>query len=227
MTGVRKVAVVASNVIAQAMNSRSLFFDHFEQHSGDDIKAYAIAHKRGTGLENRDASRWYEEACGTGEIFPGRPFVPPSIDFGTTSNRENERSCTKNCASAKSDTLVIFTVQCFYRYLKLLNVSVITKTERLSTVLSVLPSRFEPYPKFIYYHNSCNMARSIVLRSLWINDECTIVCDRFHYAGHICNSIAGPYSYTECSLHAMSGTESIKQLWAFCKSHLLFSDRKT
>ncbi len=40
MAGIRKVALAAANVIAQATNSRAFFFDHFEQHSRDDIKAY-------------------------------------------------------------------------------------------------------------------------------------------------------------------------------------------
>ncbi len=180
------------------------------------------AHKRVTGLDVRDARRWFGEACETGELCPGSPFVRPNIDFGSTSNRENGRLCTKNYASAKSHTPGIFTVQCVCRHLKLLVVSVMTKTEGVSTALIVLLSRFEPLPKFAYYDNSCNMARSIVPRTLWINDECAVFWDRFHYAGHICNSIADPESYTECSLHATSGDESINQLWKFSKSHLHF-----
>ena len=35
--------------------------------------------------------------------------------------------------------------------------------------------------------------------------------DRFHFVGHICNSIADPDSYMECSLDAVSGAESINQ----------------
>ena len=181
-----------------------------------------MAHKRGTGLDNRDATRRYEEACETGELFPGRPIIRLNIDFGRTSNRENGRPCTKNYASAKSHAPAIFTVQCVCRHPKLLGVSIMTKTEGVSTALSVLLSRFEQLSKVVYYDNICNMARSTVLRNSWINDKCTVVCDRFHYASHTCNSIADQDSYMEFSLHATSGAESVNQLWRFSKSHLRF-----
>ena len=48
---------------------------------------------------------------------------------------------------------------------KLLGVSVMTKTEGVSTALSILLSRFEQLPKVVYYDNSFNMERSIVLRT--------------------------------------------------------------
>lgn len=53
-----------------------------------------------------------------------------------------------------------------------------------------------------YYENACNMSRSIVSLCPWINDEFVIVCDRFQYHGHTCNSICDPNSYSSSSKHS-------------------------
>lgn len=67
----------------------------------------------------------------------------------------------------------------------------------------------------------CNLSKSVTLRMSWINDS-LLVCDRFHYCGHTCNSTCDPRSYALCSYHATCGTESINQLWTFSNSHLRF-----
>jgi len=94
--------------------------------------------------------------------------------------------------------------------------------EGVSTALSILLSRFKPLPRVNYYDNACNMAKLIVLRVPWVYDECTIVCDRFHYKGHACNSTWDPENHTSLAGHATSGAESINNLWTFSKSHLRF-----
>lgn len=66
------------------------------------------------------------------------------------------------------------------------------------------------------------MGRSVILRVPWVNEECKIVCDRFHYRSHKCTSVWDPDSYLSCSKHASSGAESINHLWNFSKSHLRF-----
>ncbi len=68
------------------------------------------------------------------------------------------------------------------------------KTEGVSTAITVLLSRFCILLGVCYYFNGCNMARLIVLRVPWVKNECRWVCDRFHYAGHICNSVRDPDS---------------------------------
>ena len=50
----------------------------------------------------------------------------------------------------------------------------------------------------------------------------TVVCDRFDYQGHTCNSIFDPSSYFACTSHATSGAESMNHQWKFSKSHLRF-----
>lgn len=53
-------------------------------------------------------------------------------------------------------------------------------------------------------------------------DDYTIVCDRFHYHGHKCNTVYDPDNYLSCEEHAISGAESMNHLWNFSKSHLRF-----
>ena len=96
------------------------------------------------------------------------------------------------------------------------------ESEGTSTALSVLVSRFKVLPKICYYDNSCNLAKSVVLRTLWINETCLIVSDRFHYRGHECNIVCDPESYEDTRFHSTSGAESINQMWNFSKSHIRF-----
>lgn len=56
----------------------------------------------------------------------------------------------------------------------------------------------------------------------WVNDRCILVCDRFHYKGHKCNSFWDPDSYVSCADHGTSSVEAINQLWTFSKSHMRF-----
>ncbi len=156
------------------------------------------------------------------ELFPGRSLIRPNIDFGSTSTTENSRSCRNSYAPTKSHTPGIFIVQCVCRHPKLLGVSTMTKTEVVSTGLSILLSRFCNLPRVCYYDNGCNKARSIILRVPWVTNECRLVCNRLHYTGHTCNLICDPDSYLSSTEHATSGAESINQLWTFSKSHLRF-----
>ncbi len=66
------------------------------------------------------------------------------------------------------------------------------------------------------------MSKSVLLRAPWVNEDCLIVCDRFHYPAHTCNSNWDPDSYLLCKLHSISGAEAINHLWSFSKSHLSF-----
>ena len=105
---------------------------------------------------------------------------------------------------------------------RLLGVPVMTQTEGVSTALSVISSRFRKLPRICYYDSSCNMARSIILRVPWVNSECRVVCDRFHYASHTCNSTCDPDSYVYCAEHTTFSVESVNTLWTFYKFHLRF-----
>ena len=49
--------------------------------------------------------------------------------------------------------------------------------ESTSTALSDLVSRFLVLPKICYYDNSFNLAKSAILRNLWVNETCPIVSD--------------------------------------------------
>ena len=218
----RKFCSAIADVVFAAMNVRGLYFEYFATNEDEDISSYNSIHREGSGLEQSETRGWLEEACQTGELFPGRPQVRPNIDFGTASRNENSKSCRKVYTKGNYHTPGIFIAQCVCRHPKLLSVSVMTNTEGVSTALSVLLSRFKILPRVCYYDNGCNMARSIVLRVPWVNKACRILCDRFHYAQHTCNSICDPDSYYSCTDHATSGAESINQLWTFSKSDLRF-----
>ena len=105
---------------------------------------------------------------------------------------------------------------------KLLGVSVMVKYEEISTALSVLLPRFKSLPQACYYDNDCNMRKSILLRVLWVAEECLVVCDRIHYRAHACNSNWDPDSHSFFRNHCTSGPEAINCLLGFSKSHLLF-----
>jgi len=136
--------------------------------------------------------------------------------------QENARSCRKHYTKSESHSPGIFTVQCVCSHPKLIGISVMQECEGVSTALSVLLARFRRLPRVCYYDNACNMSKSIILRCPWVNDDCIIVCDRFHYHGHTCNSIWDPSNYPSCRNHATSGAEAINHVWNFSKSHLRF-----
>lgn len=222
MLGLREISAGVVDVISSALVTRSSYFEFYARASQNDVSSYNELHMAGNGIEQNVEVGWFEEARMTGELFPGRNQVRPNLDFGNTSSSENSRSCHKIYITSKSYTPGIFTVQCVSRHPKLIGVSVMMKPEGTSTALSILLSRFRHLPRVCYYDNGCNMARSIVLRVPWVNNICRLLCDRFHYSGHTCNSICDPDSYLSSSNHATSGAESINQLWTFSKSHLRF-----
>ncbi len=80
---------------------------------------------------NYPARTWLKDAMETGEIFPGRPVVRPRVDFGQAKKIENEKSCQRMYAALKR-----FTVQCCCPYPKILGISVMEKSEGVSTALS-------------------------------------------------------------------------------------------
>ena len=97
-----------------------------------------------------------------------------------------------------------------------------TKCEGVSTALLVLLSRFRKLPRACIYDNACNLGKSVVLRVPWVNEDCRIICDRFHYRSHVCTSIWDPDSYTASKSTSSSSAEAINHLWNFSKSHLRF-----
>ncbi len=146
----------------------------------------------------------------------------PLLDFGLSSRRENAWSCRKNYVKSDSHSPAIFTMQCICRNPKIIKMSVMRECEGVSTALLVLLSRFRKLPKVCYYDNACNMCKSITLRCPWLYNDCVVVCDRFHYYGHTCNTVCDPGSYLECDGHGTSGAQSMNHVWNFSKSHLWF-----
>ena len=94
--------------------------------------------------------------------------------------------------------------------------------ESTITVFSVPISRFRALPKICYGDNNCNLAKSVMLRTPWINDTCLIFSDRFDNWGHKCNILFDPDSCESTIFHSTSGAESINQMWNFSKSHIRF-----
>lgn len=152
-------------------------------------------------------------------IFPGRLLVRPSMTLVNTSRMDNGRYCMNNYVKSDCKGPGIFIVQCFCPHPKLIGVSVMRECEGFSTASSVLLSGIKVIPRIRYYDNACNMSLSITLRWPWIYDDCIVVCDRFHYQEHTCNSVHDPSSRLACTHHATSGAESMNHLWNFSKSH--------
>ena len=73
LTSKRSIALVASNVIREAIITRELFFQYFSKNEGEDVSMYNGSHKEGNNFENEHNSTLYTEACKTGELSSGRP----------------------------------------------------------------------------------------------------------------------------------------------------------
>ena len=146
----------------------------------------------------------------------------PGLDFGEEGKDQNSKLCRKMYKKSETHSPGIFTVQCVCRYQKIIGITVMLDMEGVSTALSSLLLRFKHLPRICYYDKACNMLKSVILRVLWINNDCLIVCDRFHYKSHTCNSVCDPGSYISSSEHATSEAESVNHLWVFSKSHLRF-----
>jgi len=218
----RRIAVETACILERAIEVRRNYFHLFSLKQEEDIRTYKYEHMQGEGLEQDMTEDWLLLAAKTGQIFPGHPMVRPSIDFGKSTRNENESHCRKDYRASDTHSPGIFTVQCVCRYPKVIGVSVMDECEGTSTAMSVLLSRFKLLPKVCYYDNSCNLAKSIILRTPWVNEKCLIVSDRFHYRGHKCNVVNDPDSYALCRMHSTSGAESINQHWNFSKSHVRF-----
>jgi len=219
---IRRLADRTADIIQSSIWARQDYFERFNQNSNESILDYTSKHKDGDAMMNDADGNWLVEASTSGELFPGRPVVRPAIKFGASAHTENGRSCRKNYNKSDSHSPGIFTVQFVCRYPKLIGLSVMMECEGVSTAMSALLSRFKRLPRVCYYDNACNMAKSIILRVPWVNDDCLVVCDRFHYRGHKCNSIYDPNSYYRCTPHATSGAEAVNHLWNFSKAHLRF-----
>ena len=209
-------------LLKECVEVRRDYFEKFQTQQNGSVRVSNQEFRVGNQLNTEPKSNWIKEACRTGEIFPDRPEIRPRLDFFRSSRTENRRTCKKSYQASNTHALGLFTVQCVCKNPKLFGVSVMMECEGISTALSVLLSRFGRLPKNCYYDNACNMGRSIVLRVPWVNDEFNIVYDRFHYRGHLCNSVWDPDSYRSCSTHVSSGEESINRLWSLTKAHLQY-----
>lgn len=218
----KSLSKTIAEVIKAGIKVRENYYLLFAKFERDDVRSYNYYNREGNGLPYFLSVSWLSEEQSTGEFFPGREIVRPSVNFGTSSKKENARSCRKNYSKSDSHSPGIFTVQCVCSHPKLIDISVMRECEGVSTALSVLLSRFRKLPRVCYYENACNKCKSITLRFPWIYNESAVVCDRFHYHGHTCNSICDPDSYLCCDEHSTSGAESINHLWNFSKSHLRF-----
>jgi len=219
----RDLAILLADLLLEATKVRTSYLQSFEREASQELQSYTLEHRQGLGMTERmQPENWMDEACRTGDVFPGRPIVRPRIDFGLSSKKENSKQCTKNYRASSSHSPGIFTVQCACRHPKLLGVSVMESCEGVSTALSVMLSRFAKLPRVIYYDNACNLAKSVILRFPWLNSCTRIVSDRFHYKGHICCSVTDPDSYPTHDSHSTSGAESLNRLWNSSKSHSRF-----
>ena len=134
---------------------------------------------------NEAVQHWLTEANRTSEFFPGKPKVSPRTDFGRTSREERMAGCRKSYRASESHSPGIFTEQCYWKYPKLVGLSVISECEGVSTAISVLPPRFKNLPRFCYNDDAFNMVLSIAIQLPSINGKYLVVCDRFHYKNSV------------------------------------------
>ena len=208
----RSLTFVVASIVTSAVEVGQRYFEKFESNQSDHVRIYSSIHQGETGIADDSNKSWLSGAQRTGEIFPKRPVVKPRLDFGASSKRVNARTCIKNYVKSEMHSPGTFTMQCVCSHPKIIGVSVMAECEEVSTALSVLVSRFAAMPRVCYYGNVRNLLRSIALRCPWVNDQCTIMCDRFHYAAHTCNSNCDLSSYGSCRKHATSGSESLNHL---------------
>ncbi len=156
----------------------------------------------------------------TGELFLCHPVLHPRIDFGPGSITENKKYCRKNYGCSDSYSPGIFTVLCTCLQPVLIGFPIMVQNEGTRTALSVVLNRFKILPRVTYYDSTCKMMHSFTLRVPWVAEMTIIVCDRFRYRNHKCNSVHDPDSYPSCRIHASSGAESANNLFAFSKSHI-------
>ena len=216
------LALLVSLVINESIRRCSNFCDLFTRNDTDDVRTYTEIHREGNRAAEFEYTGWLSEAQTTGGIFSGRKQVRPNEDFGTHSRKANDLSCKKNYLNSDSHSPGIFTVQCVCSNSNLMGISVMQECEGVSSALSVLLSRFEKVPKVWYYNNACNMCKSITLKFPWVYEETLVVCDRYHYSSHTCDSTCDPDSCLCCEDYSTSGAESIDLLWNFSKPHLRF-----
>ena len=184
-----------ANLLDISLSERIVFFDSFELGITFQPALYEKEHKQGEGLQAVPFLSCLQESLATGEIFPGRSIVRARVDFGFTKKDENVKSCSKKDTASKTHTPSIFTVECCCRQPKILGVSVMDLCEGVSTALSVLLSRFKVLPRCTYYGNASKLEKSVALRMAWLNELTRIACDRFHYRGHVYNSVNDPSAY--------------------------------
>ncbi len=209
----QKLAKVSHQILNVAVSVRVEYLSQVD-HEGlaNRISDYRNSYAAGTNEDgNETTDGWLAIASRTRVFFPGRNLVRPRIDFGSSSRAENLMPCRKNYRKSDSPPPGIFTVQCCCRFPKLIGLSVMSECERISTALYALLSRSKLLPRVTCYDNSCIMAKSIAVRARWVKKSNLVLCDRFHYKPHSCNSVCDPDIHQSCSAHYTSGAKSIKQ----------------
>jgi len=219
---IRQIAKSLWRLLEQSVVARHQYLEAFMNEVPEITQQYTTEHRDGTGVVQGTYNSLMEEAQAMGEIYPGRPVVRPRVDFGTTSIQENGKTCAKSYVRSKSHSPGLFTVQCCCRHPKLIGISVMDACEGVSTALSAILSRFKTLPRFVFYDNGCNLSKSVTIRFPWIPDKTRFMCDRFHYKGHICNSVHDPDSYPSSDKFSTSGAESLNKLWANSKNSVRF-----
>lgn len=85
----------------------------------------------------------------------------------------------------------------------------------------------DPLPRITFYNNNaCNLAQTVALRSPWIFDQTTFVCDGLHYASHKCSSLFDPDSFYLCGNMPTSGAEAINRKWKVGRTHITILSKK-
>ena len=214
------ISIISSTAFIERLSNG--IFPVIRRKYTEEIRNYNALHTNGNAFKTNQSADWMEDAEITVENFPSNPDFRPGINFEHQYRKENSGSRRKNFRASESYSPGILTVQSVCKYPKFVGTSIMKECEGTITVLCVLLPRFQQEPKIFYYDDSCNLAKSIILRPLCVNDSCLIVSDRFHYRGHKRNIVCGSDRYDDKRFHSNSVLEFMNQQWNFSKSHIRF-----
>lgn len=102
---------------------------------------------------------------------------------------------------------------------KLIKITIVEECESVSTLSSVLSSRFKHLSLAKYIENLCNLSKSILMRCPWVHEEPTIMYYRFHHSSQKSNVVKDRKKYSMCIEYQLSGAQLINHKWNVTMRH--------
>lgn len=156
MHGLREISLAAANMLSDAFNERAAYFSHFANSFGDDVYAYNLAHRNGPSSRTEQKMGVSKKQNRQKNCF--LDYFRYDRLLNSVLLREKKMQVLAQCITLiVIHTYNVLSEQCISRHLKLLDVSIMTRTEGVSKAFSVLLSTFSHLPKVVHYDNSCNI----------------------------------------------------------------------